>query len=85
MASQPWVCNDGRKVTGSGTIDMVWETRYNSANPTADMARYTTEISVLAPIDRETCIFSIHTYHIAGRALTQSLPPTPSIGTGRKT
>ena len=42
---------------------MVWETRYNSANPTADMARYTTEISVLAPIDRETCAFSIHTYH----------------------
>jgi hypothetical protein len=42
---------------------MVWETRYNSANPTADMARYTTEISVLAPIDRETYAFPIHTYH----------------------
>jgi hypothetical protein len=52
------------KVTGPGTIDTVWETRYKSANPTADMARYTIEISVLAPIDRDMCAFSIHTYHL---------------------
>jgi hypothetical protein len=28
------------------------------------MARYTIEISVLAPIDRDMCAFSIHTYHL---------------------
>jgi hypothetical protein len=42
---------------------MVWGTRYKSASPMADMARCTAEILVLTPIDRETCGFSIHTYH----------------------